>query len=133
MAVTLSLTIGGEVQDIPRLPFRRNQDFKKKLMDVATRVMPQIDQMGKAPETDKDGKQSSEALTAYIVTMLESIDGLLEEALKLVITYASGTLSNEIDQVILDEEIIDAFLCVANAAVPLKKLKVLAAGFSSVG
>ncbi len=131
--VMLSLTIGGEVKDIRKLPFRRNQDFKKKLIDVAKKVMPQVDQMSKPPATDEDGKQTGEALTAYIVAMLESVDGLLEDALSLIIAYASGTLPKTIDDEILDDEIIDAFLCVANAAVPLKKLQALAAGFSSIG
>ncbi|ABX04016.1 hypothetical protein Haur_1371 [Herpetosiphon aurantiacus DSM 785] len=133
MAVMLSLTIGGEVKEIRKLPFRQNQDFKKKLIDVAKKVMPQVDQMSKPPATNEAGTQSGEALTAYIVAMLESIDGLLEEAFKLIIAYASGTLSHELDQEILDDEIIDAFLCIANAAVPIKKLQVLAAGFSSIG
>lgn len=129
--VMLSVTIGGEVKEIRKLPFRENQAFKKKLVAVAQKVMPQIDQMGKPPEKDENGKQSSEALTAYIVTMLESVDGLLEDALSLVIDY--GKLPQSTGDEILDDEIIDAFLCVANAAVPLGKLKVLAAGFSSVG
>ena len=131
--IMLSLTIGGEVKEIQKLPFRRNQDFKKKLIDVAKKVMPQVDQMGKPPEKDADGNQSGEALTAYIVAMLESVDGLLEDALSLIVAYASGKLPKSIDDEILDEEIIDAFLCIANAAVPLKKLQVLAAGFSSIG
>lgn len=129
--VMLSLTIGGEVKEIRKLPFRENQVFKKKLVAVAQKVMPQIGQMGKPPEKDADGTQSGEALTAYIVAMLESVDGLLEDALGLVIDY--GKLPQATGDEILDDEIIDAFLCVASAAVPLGKLKVLAAGFSSIG
>ncbi|KPL86171.1 hypothetical protein [Herpetosiphon geysericola] len=129
--VMLSLTIGREVKEIRKLPFRENQVFKKKLIEVAKKVMPQIGQMGKPPEKDEDGNQSGEALTAYIVSMLESVDGLLEEAFNLIVDY--GRLPQSTGDEILDEEIIDAFLCVASAAVPLGKLKVLAAGFSSIG
>lgn len=129
MAVMLSLTIGGDVKDVQKLPFRQNQAFKKKLIEVAKKVMPQINGMAEVPAD----LTNSEVMTAYLETMLTNVDGLLEDALQLVVEYASGTLPKSIDQEIVDEEIIDAFLCIANAAVPLKKLKVLAAGFSSIG
>ena len=129
MAVMLELTVGGDVKQVQKLPFSRNKDFKKKLMAVANEVMPQINEMGTVPaDLDKN-----EVMMAYLETMLTSIDGLLEKALGLVIDYASGVLPKTVEDEIVDEEIIDAFLCVVNAAVPLKKLKVLAAGFSSIG
>lgn len=130
MAVMLSLTIGGEVKEVRKLPFRQNQDFKKKLIETAKKVMPQINGMAEVPaDLDK-----SDVMTDYLETMLTNVDGLLEDALQLVVDYdVHGALPKTIDQEIVDEEIIDAFLCIANAAVPLKKLKVLAAGFSSIG
>ena len=130
MAVILELTIGGEVKPVTKLPFRQNQDFKKKLIETAKKVMPKVNSMATVPAD----LANEDTLIGYVETMLTNVDGLLEDALQIVVDYdVHGALPKTIDQEIVDEEIIDAFLCVINAAVPLKKLKVLAAGFSSIG
>jgi hypothetical protein len=127
MAKQLTLSIGGENVQIGKLDYVKNQHFKKELQAAASELMPKINGMG-AGQVDT---QNAEAFAESLTTMFGTIDGMLEVGLKLVMSY--GRLPNDTPEKIHDDEIIDNFLVVVNAAVPLAKLKTLSAGFSSVG
>lgn len=127
MAKKLTLTIGGELVEINKLDYIKNQAFKKELQAAASELMPQINAMGEGTIDTQD----AEAFAESLATMFGTIDGMLGVGLKLIIHY--GSLSKDTPDTIHDDEIIDNFLVVVNAAVPLAKLKTLSAGFSSVG
>ena len=127
MAKKLTLSIGGELVEINKLDYIKNQAFKQELQAAAQALMPQINAMGEGVVDTQNAEAFAESLT----TMFDTVDGMLATGLKLAMSY--GRLAGTTPETIHDDEIIDNFLVVVNAAFPLGKLKALSAGFSDVG
>jgi hypothetical protein len=114
----LTITIGGQRAAIKKLAYRENQAWKKEMEQVVQTLLPafqKLDEAGRAPGT------KAQDLEQVIHEALFLVDGAVDGALNLLIHY--GKLDREqTETTIFDDEIIDNFLTVAKAAIPLDQL-----------
>lgn len=136
----LTLSVGGETVEIPKLNYIANQAFKKKLLEAADRVLPVIEKLSNEGRSSEDSEAPASPktnddlsrLVPFLMTAFSSMDSLLREAFDLLVLYWRNS-PRDLGDTIHDDEIIDNFLVVLSAAVPLGKLKLLSAGFTAIG
>jgi hypothetical protein len=114
----LTITIGAERHAIKKLAYRENQAWKKELEQTIQTLLPAFEKLDEAGKVQGAGAHDLEEV---VHNALFLVDGAVEGALNLLIHY--GKLDREqTETTIFDDEIIDNFLSVAKAAIPLDQL-----------
>jgi hypothetical protein len=114
----LPITIGGERHMIKKLAYRENQAWKKELEQTIQTLLPAFEKLDEAGKVQ--GAKAGD-LEQVVHNALFLVDGAIDGALNLLIHY--GKLDREqTETTIFDDEIIDNFLAVVKAAIPLDQL-----------